>query len=86
MSAGIPLVFEALMCMPTTHVAAVQDHDVVGICEVKHMCTGSSQNPWVILQVLARNPVDNVIEEGRENILIGRQCEAHMTLNHLRYL
>ncbi len=30
-------------------VAAAEDYDVVGICEVRHMDLSSNLNPWVIL-------------------------------------
>ncbi len=46
-------------------VATAEDYDVVGIGEVGHMDVSSNLNPWVILQSLAKNPVDYVIEEGR---------------------
>ncbi len=46
-------------------VAAAEYYDVVGIGEVRHMGGSSNLNPWVILQCLAKNSVDYVIEEGR---------------------
>ncbi len=45
-------------------VAAAEDYDVVGIGEVRHMDGSPNLNPWVILQSLAKNPVDYVIQEG----------------------
>ncbi len=38
---------------------------IVGVGGIRPMDVGSSRNPWLTLQVLARNPVDNAIEEGR---------------------
>ncbi len=46
-------------------VGAAEYYDVVGIGEVRHMDVSSNLNPWVILQSLAKNPADYVIEEGR---------------------
>ncbi len=42
-------------------VAAAEYYDV----EIGHMGVGFNLNPWVILPSLAKNPVDNVSEEGR---------------------
>ncbi len=33
--------------------------------EVGHMDVSANLNPWVVLQSLAKNPVNYVIEEGR---------------------
>ncbi len=46
-------------------VPAAQDHGVVGTGEIGHMDVGPNLNPWVILQGLVKNPVGNVMEEGR---------------------
>ncbi len=46
-------------------VAAAEDYDVVGIGEVRQMDGRSNLNPCVIVQSLAKNSVDYVIEEGR---------------------
>ncbi len=46
-------------------VAAAEYYDIVGISEVRHMDGSPNLNPWVILQSLAKNAVDYVIEEGR---------------------
>ncbi len=43
-----------------------QKHDVVGISKARRMDVGSDLNPWVVLQGLTKNPVDNAIEEGKE--------------------
>ncbi len=40
-------------------VAAAEYYDVVGIGEVRHMDVSSNLNPWVILQSLAKNSVDD---------------------------
>ncbi len=45
--------------------AAAEVHDAVGIGEVGHMDVGSNLNPSVALQSLTKNPVDNMVEEGR---------------------
>ncbi len=46
-------------------VIAAEYYDVVGIGDVGHMDISSNLNPWVVLQSLAENPVNYVIEEGR---------------------
>ncbi len=46
-------------------VATAEYYDVAGMGEVGHMDVSFKLNPWVILQSLAKNPVDYVIEEGR---------------------
>ncbi len=46
-------------------VAAAEFHDFVSIGEVGHTDVVSNVNPRVMLQSLAKNPVDFVIEEGR---------------------
>ncbi len=50
-------------------VATAEYYDVAGIREVGHMDVSSKLNPWVILQSLAKNPVEYVIEEGRVEII-----------------
>ncbi len=46
-------------------VATAEYYDVAGIGEAGHTDVSYNLNPWVILQSLAKNPVDYVIEEGR---------------------
>ncbi len=58
-------------------VPAAQDHGVVGTGEIGHMDVGSNLNPWVTLQGLVKNPVGNVIEEGRGE----EEEEAYCVLN-----
>ncbi len=57
-------------------VAAAQDPHVVGVCEVGHV--GSNLKILTILQTLARNPIDNVIEEGREENMLLSNAEANL--------
>ncbi len=38
---------------------------IVGASEERNVDVRANLNPWVILQSLAKNPVDYVIEEGR---------------------
>ncbi len=42
-----------------------QEHDIIGLSEAGQMGVGSNLEPWVTLQGLTKNPVDNVIKEGR---------------------
>ncbi len=54
--------FKQVLDLP---VVATQEHDVVGISRVGHMHVDSELSPWVLSQVLTKNSVDNVNEEGR---------------------
>ncbi len=46
-------------------VVATQENDVVGMSNTGHMGFDSNLNPWITLQDLTKNPIENVIEEGR---------------------
>ncbi len=71
-SAGLQFVCATCKAKPTEsslheHLAVVtaEDYGVVDIGKVGHVDVGSNLNPSVILQSLAKNPVDYVIKEGR---------------------
>ncbi len=77
MSADITLVFEALMpnaSKPALYlsVATDQDHDIVGISKVRYMNIRTNLKPWVALQCLTKNPIDNVVEEGSARVMVFR--------------
>ncbi len=42
-------------------VAVTQERDIVGVTEVKSVDVRTNLTPWVALQGLAKNPVDNLV-------------------------
>ncbi len=56
-------------------VAVTKEHNIVAKSEVRHIDVDSNLNPWVILQMLTKNPIDNINEEGREEC----QCLPEQT-------
>ncbi len=42
-------------------VAVTQERDIVGVTEVRYVDVRPNLTPWVALQGLTKNPVDNVV-------------------------
>ncbi len=50
-------------------VAVTQEHNIIGVSEVTNVVVRTNLNPWVDLQGVTRNPVNNAVEEGRREYI-----------------
>ncbi len=59
-------------------VAITQKHNIVGVSEVRNVDARTNLNPWVALQSSTKNPVDNLVEEGRRECTCLSDAEAFL--------